>query len=158
MRGAVLTGKGNYLLLGSHTLKIEKFFFKQPGQNTPLGLFIAEFKCLESSNPEMRQDIVYSEGFDPAKSGWLERMKKFLLAGLGVDWRGAVTDTQHDLVADIRFSAEFASEREALTKKYKVAPEEYLVGRKIVAQGSPYTTKKLVTIVSTQFSPARDAA
>lgn len=155
MNAAKLTGKGNYLPVGSHRLRIEKFFFKAPGQNSPMGLFIAELKAVRSTNPDTQiEAITYSESFDPAKSGWMERMKKFLLASLGVDWRGAVPPDANDLVADIRFACEYASERATLTQKYGRPPEEFLIGRLVAAESAPYHTKSNKDIVANTWNPA----
>lgn len=158
MKAAVLTGTGTYLPIGIHYLEITKFFFKKPGINSPLGIFFAEMKLEQSSNPAAQVGMTYSEGFDPAKTGWLERMKKFLLAGLGVDYRGVIPDGAHDLVADIRFSCEFESEAVKLAAKYQGPPEVILVGRKIIGEGSNYTTKPKGNmpgkeIVSMKWSP-----
>lgn len=153
MRAAVLTGKGNYLPLGTHKLLVEKFFFKGPGTNTPMGLFISEFKMVETTNAQANKGGTYSEVFDLAKTGWDGRMKKFVLATLGVDRRGVITEEMHDLFADIRFSAQFESERQKLSAKYGHAPEQFLLGRHVIGEGTDYTTKKNVKIVSTEFSP-----
>lgn len=153
MNGVKLTGKGNYLPVGVHEIRIEKFFFKAPGQNSPLGLFIAEFKAVKSSNQTLDLAMTYSESFDPAKSGWLDRMKKFLLASLGIDWAGPIPAEAHDLVADIRFACEFESERAKLTQKYGQAPEVFLVGRGAIVESTPYTTKAQKTIVANAFRP-----
>ena len=164
MKAAVLTGSGNYLPVGLHQLEITKFFFKSPGTNSPMGIFFAEMKLETTSNPEAAKvGMTYSEGFDPAKVGWMERMKKFLLAGLGLDYRGEIPEAAHDLVADIRFSCEFASEAAKLAAKYGRAPETFLVGRKIIGEGTPYTTKPKGTmpgklITSMKWSPIPVAA
>jgi hypothetical protein len=154
MRSAVLTGKGNYLPLGMHDVQITKFFFKSPGTNSPMGLFLAEFTVSKSTDPNVTIGGTYSEGFDPAKVGWMERMKKFLLATLGMDWRGTIPVEVHDLCADIRFSEEFPqTELAPAIKKYGHKPADFLVGRSVRAEGTPYTTKTHKEIVSVRWIP-----
>lgn len=154
MNAAKLTGRGNYLPKGVHQLQIEKFYFKAAGQKTPMGLFIAEFKAIASTSPEVQcNSMTYSEGFDPTKSGYQERLIKFCLATLGVDWSGAVPQQARDLVADIRFGVEYESERTKLTAKYGHPPENFLIGRMVVAESTPYTTKNKVEIVANAWRP-----
>lgn len=161
MAAAPLTGKGTYLPAGTHKVRIEKFFFKDPGQNSPLGLLIAEFKAIESTSPEVQiETMTYSETFDPTKSGWEDRLQKFLFSALGCDFRGARPAWAQKMVADIRFANQLslpgaAQERARLIQEYGGhAPEAYLIGRVVAAQGEPYTTKKKVEITSIQWRAA----
>lgn len=172
MKAAVLTGQGTYLPVGTHDLEILKFFYKKPGPNSALGLFIAEMKLERSTNPAAQVGGTYSETFDPTKTGWFERMKKFILASVGVDYRAGVPDEAHDLVADVCFSCGFTAmgpimisdeQRAELVKKYNQPPENMFAGSKIRGEGSPYTTKAKGNnpgkeIVSMKWSPATPAA
>lgn len=149
MRGAVVSGKGQYIEAGQHELTLDKAFFKRSQQGGKVKeSYIFEFKVDKSSNPTHEVGSTRSYVENMANDGALERIKPCLAAIVGVDPYGVISPADQDLIADI-----IAALRYDEYRVQKNWPVDFLKGRRVACEGMPGTSRKGTPITNKKWSP-----
>jgi hypothetical protein len=138
MRAANVAGTGQYILLGKHLLEVQKLFYKRSViDGAAQESIIAEFTVLQTSNSESRVGETRSTVFKFDKKGALSRLKPMLIALLGVDpYAGRITPDAEDAAIDV-----YVALRDETERRKKNLSENFMMGRKVWAEGFPGTIK-----------------
>jgi hypothetical protein len=158
MRAAQVFGKGQYILVGRHVLRVAKLFYKRTmidgvGKES----IIAEFTVLATTNAEMQVGETRSVVFNFEKKGWMSRFKALLLALAGVDPDGKIPPQAETFVGDVYVALRDDSERQRMN-----LPENFMANRCINVEGIPGTIKNGVNagkpLVDLKWTPYFEAA
>lgn len=150
MRAAQVFGKGQYFKTGRYALQVDKLFYKKSMiEGAAKENIICEFRVLASSNPEIEVGSTRSTVFAFHHKGWLPRLKSLLFALIGVDPDGKVPPEAEKSVMDIYVALRVDDERKRLG-----LPENFMTGRKVLAEAIAGRSMKGTEVTNMKWTPA----
>ena len=154
MQAAQIFGRGNYMKEGNYTVEITNVFVKPrfKGGN----VFVAEFRILESDNPEQKAGGTGSWVPKIENPNTFGDIKSLMFACAGIDAKTVKNDDvkQHEQATLL---AKAACGSEAAKKALDVE-DGFLVGTKVRLECTGITTKAGTPFTRYGWSPAKTEA
>lgn len=151
MMGAQVAGKGQYFQPGLYSLEVEKVFYKRSIQEgVAKENIIAEFKVLESSNPDCEVGSTRSVVFSFKHAGWMGRFKALVLALCGEDPDSKLSKEKEDEVAN--FYAALIEDDFRVAQKL---PPNFLGGLRVKAQAMAGQAKSGQAVTNMKWIPVK---